>query len=535
MPRGKTKSLAVTTTETNKAVSSAKEQEIARRTKEHDPLDNNGFSLPDLSKFKFEKKPHIKIEFEKASPEKQEPQGSWQPANWKDFLINLRIMRANHDAPVDSMGCKSSIDKKATPEVYRYQSLISLMLSSQTKDQVTFAAMERLRARGLTIDNILKMSDEELGQLIYPVGFWKTKVKYIKKTTQTLKEQYNGDIPDSVEKLCKLTGVGPKMAHICMQVAWNKVTGIGVDTHVHRISNRIGWVKKPTATPEDTRKALESWLPVDLWSEVNHLMVGFGQTICTPISPFCNECLNRDICPSSGKGRKSPSKRTPIKLEIKEEVNSEDEFVENSIHKVPIKKTTPKKESTQVDTKLKEHTKEKNDKSPKPKISKKDLHKNNDVKMQNIKVPTKSLQQGKKSPKQKTPKEDKLEGRRSEMQKENAIKIGKSPTQKPSKKEMVKQDNFEVETVETEEQNVIKDGTSIISKKQNESESVVQTVNIENKKKKNVLDGSKDSALEVNNVKKSPLKRKSPRSKATIDEPNKVDKTKESKRKKVLV
>lgn len=135
------------------------------------------------------------------------------------------------------------------------------MLSSQTKDQVTFAAMERLRARGLTIDNILQMSDEELGKLIYPVGFWKvgikylclfiklyiiciaycnlhfkvitkscmfqTKVKYIKKTTQTLKDQYNSDIPDSVDKLCKLTGVGPKMAHICMKVAWNKVTGIG--------------------------------------------------------------------------------------------------------------------------------------------------------------------------------------------------------------------------------------------------------------------------------------------------------------------
>ncbi|XP_063380971.1 uncharacterized protein LOC134667481 isoform X2 [Cydia fagiglandana] len=239
----------------------------------------------DLSKFKFEKKPHIRIEYEKESPVKQ---------------------------------------------VIRYQHLISLMLSSQTKDQVTFAAMERLRERGLTIDNVLSMSDDELGKLIYPVGFWKTKVKYIKKTTQTLKEQYNGDIPDSVEKLCKLTGVGPKMAHICMSVAWNKVTGIGVDTHVHRISNRIGWVKKPTATPEDTRKALEAWLPFELWGEVNHLLVGFGQTICLPIGPNCEECLNNDICPSRGI-KKSPKKTTPVK--VKEEIDPLDIKIEEAVKK----------------------------------------------------------------------------------------------------------------------------------------------------------------------------------------------------------
>lgn len=128
---------------------------------------------------------------------------------------------------------------------------------------------------------------------------------------------------------------------------------VGVDTHVHRISNRIGWVKKPTPTPEDTRKALQFWLPFELWSEVNHLMVGFGQTICTPISPICNECLNRDICPSSGKGRKSPSKRTPVKQEHKVESSEEDEFEKKK--KIPLlkiepvkpkkqKKVTPKKE-----------------------------------------------------------------------------------------------------------------------------------------------------------------------------------------------
>ncbi|XP_053607836.1 endonuclease III-like protein 1 isoform X1 [Plodia interpunctella] len=433
MPRGKPKPSAAKAKNSN---SGKKIEELKSKPVE----DNSSFSIPDLNRYKFEKKPHVKIEFEKASPEKQESKGSWEPSNWTDFLVNLRIMRANNDAPVDSMGCKSSIDETAAPEVYRYQSLISLMLSSQTKDQVTFAAMEKLRARGLTIDNVLKMSDEELGQLIYPVGFWKTKVKYIKKTTQTLKEQYNGDIPDSVEKLCKLTGVGPKMAHICMKVAWNKVTGIGVDTHVHRISNRIGWVKKPTATPEDTRKALESWLPVELWSEVNHLMVGFGQTICTPISPFCNECLNKDICPSSGKGRKSPSKRTPIKLEVKDEVNSEDEFVENTTGK--SQKTSRKVQSLQLDEKLEEDVKQKGKKSVSPKPTKKELLEangemkgrispkqkallkdlyNSDVEMENLLTSHKNVKNSGKSPKQKTQKKDVLES-----DSEGKLKYGKS-------------------------------------------------------------------------------------------------------------
>lgn len=102
---------------------------------------------------------------------------------------------------------------------------------------------------------------------------------------------------------------------------------LGVDTHVHRISNRIGWVKKPTNTPEDTRKSLESWLPSELWSEVNNLMVGFGQTICSPINPMCYKCLNKDICPYKGKTRKSPLKSQNIKKEFGEEIN-DDESIE---------------------------------------------------------------------------------------------------------------------------------------------------------------------------------------------------------------
>lgn len=130
------------------------------------------------------------------------------------------------------------------------------------------------------------------------------KVQYIKRTSEILIKDYKSDIPSTIKGLCSLPGVGPKMGHICMQVAWGETSGIGVDTHVHRICNRLGWVKKETKTPEATREALESWLPRDLWSEVNHLLVGFGQEICTPRFPKCGECLNRDICPYAKSTRK---------------------------------------------------------------------------------------------------------------------------------------------------------------------------------------------------------------------------------------
>ncbi|XP_056392864.1 endonuclease III-like protein 1 [Hyla sarda] len=233
--------------------------------------------------------------------EEDEKRPRWEPKTWRKQLENIRQMRSARDAPVDMMGAEKCFDQKAEPQVMRYQVLLSLMLSSQTKDQVTSAAMTRLREHGLTVRRILETDEETLGKLIYPVGFWKSKVKYIKKTTEILQERYGGDIPDNVAELVKLPGVGPKMAHLIMDIAWNKVSGIGVDTHVHRISNRLKWVKKETKTPEDTRVALEDWLPRDLWSEINWLLVGFGQQVCLPVSPRCSDCLNRDICPGANK------------------------------------------------------------------------------------------------------------------------------------------------------------------------------------------------------------------------------------------
>ncbi|XP_070617079.1 endonuclease III-like protein 1 isoform X1 [Erythrolamprus reginae] len=160
---------------------------------------------------------------EASKPKKQK----WEPANWKQQLANIREMRRERDAPVDQMGAGTCFDREAPPEVKRYQILLSLMLSSQTKDQVTSAAMMRLREHGLTVDRILETDEEALGRLIYPVGFWRNKVRYIQQTTAILKRDYAGDIPETVAELVKLPGVGPKMAHLVMDIAWKNVSGIG--------------------------------------------------------------------------------------------------------------------------------------------------------------------------------------------------------------------------------------------------------------------------------------------------------------------
>eukprot|EP00659_Diplonema_papillatum_P020815 gene20815-32086_t len=181
------------------------------------------------------------------------------PVGWKKMWAAIEKMRKQQIAPVDEMGCDKLTDKKMAPAVVRYQALIGLMLSSQTRDQQTAATMAILRNHGLTPTNIASTSEDELKDLIKSVGFFNNKAKYIKHTTNILLEEYNGDTPDTLKDVLKLPGVGPKMGHLFLQVAYNKTEGIGVDVHVHRLSNRYGWVN--TKTPEQTRKALEAWLP----------------------------------------------------------------------------------------------------------------------------------------------------------------------------------------------------------------------------------------------------------------------------------
>jgi len=219
------------------------------------------------------------------------------PSTWETVHENIVRMRSQIPAAVDTMGCEKCFDTDVDEKVGRFQVLVSLMLSSQTKDQITYATMGELKKRGLSVQFVNDIEIEELQELLKPVGFYRRKAEYLKKTATILLEQYAGDIPRTFKGLTELPGVGPKMAHLTMKVAWNEVTGIAVDTHVHRICNRLKWVK--TKTPEQTRVELEKRLPREHWNDINHLLVGFGQSICLPVKPKCSECLNCNICPSS--------------------------------------------------------------------------------------------------------------------------------------------------------------------------------------------------------------------------------------------
>lgn len=157
--------------------------------------------------------------------------------------------------------------------------------------------------------------------------------RYIKKTAEILRDEWNGDIPDTIQGLTSLPGVGPKMAYLCMSVAWNRTEGIGVDVHVHRITNMWGWNK--TKNPEETRLALQSWLPHDRWREINSLLVGLGQSVCLPVGRRCGDCdLGlQGLCKAAERkkvlvGRKikgeSVKEETLIKIEKKEEEEGEE-------------------------------------------------------------------------------------------------------------------------------------------------------------------------------------------------------------------
>jgi endonuclease III len=143
-------------------------------------------------------------------------------------------------------------------------------------------------AQGMNLESILAVEPALLNDLIGKVGFHNLKTKYIKNTAVILRDKFGSDIPDTIDGLISLPGVGPKMAYLCMSSAWGRDEGIGVDVHVHRITNLWGWHK--TNQPEETRAALEEWLPKDKWHEINHLLVGFGQTICLPVGRKCGEC-----------------------------------------------------------------------------------------------------------------------------------------------------------------------------------------------------------------------------------------------------
>lgn len=181
----------------------------------------------------------------------------------------------------------------ATP----YQILASTLLSLRTKDHITMTAAKRLLEKAPTPEATARLTEEDIAEFIFPVGFYKTKAAQLKEIAGILISKFNGQVPQSQDDLMSLPGVGQKTANLVLSLAFG-IDAICVDTHVHRIVNRFGWVK--TVTPEETERALKKFLPREYWIETNELLVTFGQEVCTPAAPRCSDCMFLSFCPKIG-------------------------------------------------------------------------------------------------------------------------------------------------------------------------------------------------------------------------------------------
>ena len=178
-----------------------------------------------------------------------------------------------------------------------FKVLVSCIISLRTRDEVTAEASSRLFARAATPAAVSALDEDEIAGLIYPAGFYATKARQIRDIARELVADYNGAVPDEIDQLLVFKGVGRKTANLVVTLGFGK-PGICVDTHVHRICNRWGYVA--TATPDKTEMALRAKLPPEYWIEINDLLVAFGQNHCHPVSPRCSSCKVADRCDRAG-------------------------------------------------------------------------------------------------------------------------------------------------------------------------------------------------------------------------------------------
>lgn len=179
-----------------------------------------------------------------------------------------------------------------------FQVLIATLLSAQTKDAVTAAASERLFNVARTPKTMLKLPVKEIERLIYPVSFYRTKAMHVRQTCEQIMNRCGGLVPSTMEELLTLPGVGRKTANLVLILAHRSQSNICVDTHVHRISNRLGWAA--TRTPDETEHALYAAAGKRWWSVINLYLVTWGQNVCRPVYPLCNQCVLADLCPKLG-------------------------------------------------------------------------------------------------------------------------------------------------------------------------------------------------------------------------------------------
>lgn len=220
--------------------------------------------------------------------------------DWDALMTALESWRKKLKEEQSRSGEETSPAVTTVAEQYKrdpWAILASTLLSLRTKDEVTLVAAQALLAKASTMTELLALPEHEIARLIYPVGFYRTKAWNLKRIAGIITEQYGGQVPADMDALLSLPGVGRKTANLVLTEAFDQ-DGICVDTHVHRISNRTGWVS--SATPEQTEQALRDALPRKYWKTINSLLVLYGQRICRPISPFCSQCVIAEPCEHRG-------------------------------------------------------------------------------------------------------------------------------------------------------------------------------------------------------------------------------------------
>jgi len=188
-----------------------------------------------------------------------------------------------------------TVDAETTKEPFRV--LISTIISLRTKDSTTEQASIRLFRLATNPEDMLKLKISQIEKALYPAGFYRVKAKTIKEVCRELIDKYGSKVPDDLDELLKLKGVGRKTANLVITLGYNK-PGICVDTHVHRIFNRLGYIK--TKAPDDTEMELRKKLPKRYWIDINSLLVAYGQNLCKPIGPKCDICKMEDMCMKVG-------------------------------------------------------------------------------------------------------------------------------------------------------------------------------------------------------------------------------------------
>ncbi len=215
---------------------------------------------------------------------------------------NLEFVLNKVRESVDKFGKKPPlIDLLEQKEGSDFRKLVGTLLSSRTKDETTAKVMSKLFDKVKSPEEMSKLTPQELEKLLYPVGFYKTKAKQLVELAKIIVTKYNSRVPTVFDELVKLPGVGRKTANVFLAEAVGEKV-IGVDVHVHRISNRWGLVR--TRTNKETEEELHKLVPDKLKNKFNRILVAFGQTVCTPVSPWCSKCLISELCPKIGVDRR---------------------------------------------------------------------------------------------------------------------------------------------------------------------------------------------------------------------------------------